>query len=230
MIKPKEWKIVAWPDPSIAYLNGGGADLTATHDLMRNSCANGLGKMAGWDYIDDYRSLEELVRRVKDKTKAISDTLKEFEIYDHGCPTTFDGLRGYGDVIYYAKRFKKFKWNDNSRFYLTGCNTGNNDPNYIYYPPTGGRTTFCMMTALCNEMLYNVSVPASDKRWFPFHITFFGLKGYGEEGCSHMLDQSGDATMDVSKSFTDNDGHDYTEYPGCEDGKGAQAWRIIINY
>lgn len=219
----KYWKIVAWPDPAKKELNLDGASLKTYHDEMRKACEkSGAGAKKGWDFIADYKSLDDLIARVNAKVGA-GDRLRVLELFDHGTPEACNGL-DTGNLSTYAPKFKKFKWNDISDFYISGCNTG--------LPQAKSSSSLQDRNPIAKQLRYamafNDTVPSSDPEWFPFRITFYGAKGYTYG--THMLDESGVRTLKAEKSYTDPDGHDHGAYEDAEKATGDDCWNKFWNW
>ena len=218
----KYWKIVAWPDPAKKELNLDGASLKTYHDEMRKACGKGgPGTKKGWDFIADYKSLDDLIAQVNAKVGTV-DRLRVFELFDHGTPEACNGL-DTSNLSTYAPEFKKFKWDDYSDFYVSGCNTG--------LPQKKSSSSIQDRNPIAEQLRYrmkfNMTVPSSNPDWFEYHITFYGTKGYARG--THMLDESGVRKLTIEKSPTSS-GHDYAAYEDAEDAKGDDCWKKFENW
>jgi hypothetical protein len=169
---------------------------------------------AGVYFVVEYETQDELL----DQIIGILDGLKQkpslgiLEIHAHGDPSGIDGFgSAYPSDL---ARFGRLRWSDNSRLYLTGCNTGLTDA--TANDPGWGAVSVAQVWAN--------ALPLQPKQ---FRFTVFGTVGYSN-GC-HALGTTATSEIYRFRPFFDygpfTGGRDTKPDPALSDpAAGAYAW------
>jgi len=208
-------RIVAMPEDRLD-LKGTALDNTRKgYEAVTDTSNNDPSK---WQYIPAFTDINNLWSQVRAICIKHHDCLRELEIGAHGSPDYIDGIfdnivGGNEDKFAHAMKNNKQILCDEVAIYCSGCNTGHD---------------FGPFDSIAENL--RDAIPF-DSINFPHRVSFFGTKGYKEQGTSHAAEnESVFRKCDGKFSKCKKTGVCHPPYWNGEDATHADAWNRFDNW